>query len=287
MTDISLDISGKIDEPTVQALAGVKEVADAFGVPFFIIGAKAKELLLKHVHGLDLRRSTKDMDFGVSLTSWRIFSALKTELIDRLGFAGTNQVQRIRFNDINIDLVPFGPIAGSERMILWPPDESRRMTTAGFEEAFEASPLVKIRACPELTVRVCSLAGLVILKLIAWHELYPERGRDAADVLEIMDRYEQAYGLDKLYSEEQALMVRERFDRRLAAIRLLGRDVARIVSPETGRLIRSILEEETGVESKQKLAIHMAREMADLDMELQDILAKLSKLKQGFIEAFA
>lgn len=135
MTDISLDISGKIDEPTIQALAGVKEVADAFGVPFFIIGAKAKELLLKHVHGLDLRRSTKDMDFGVSLTSWRSFSALKTELIDRWGFAGTNQVQRIRFNDINIDLVPFGPIAGSERMILWPPDESRRMTTSGFEEA--------------------------------------------------------------------------------------------------------------------------------------------------------
>jgi hypothetical protein len=55
----------------------------------------------------------------------------------------------------------------------------------------------------------------------------------------------------------------------------------------TGRLIRSILEEETGAESKHKLAIHMAREMADLDMGLQDILAKLSKLKQGFIEASA
>lgn len=171
-------------------------------------------------------------------------------------------------------------------MIRWPSDDSRRMSTAGFEEAFKASPLVKIRACPELTVRVCSLAGLVILKLIAWHELYPERGRDAADVLEIMDRYEQAYGLDKLYSEEQDLLIREHFDSRLTAIRLLGRDVARIVNPETGRLIRSILEDETGVESKHKLAVHMARERAVLGMELQDIRTKLSKLKQGFIEGF-
>jgi hypothetical protein len=63
--------------------------------------------------------------------------------------------------------------------------------------------------------------------------------------------------------------------------------MARIVSPGTRQLILSILDEETGGESKQKLAIHMAREMDFLDTELQVILAKLTKLKQGFIEGLA
>ena len=284
MTDMPIDISGKIDEPTVHALASVKKAADKLAAPFFIIGAKAKEFFLEHVHGLDLRRYTKDLDFGVSLTSWQDLSSLKAELIAGHGFESTNQVQRVRFRDINIDLVPFGPIAGSKRTLLWPPDESRRMTTAGFEEAFRSSPHVKISASPELIVRVCSLAGLVVLKMISWRELYPERGRDAADILEIMDGYVHVYGLDRLYSAEQELLIEERFDSKLAAIRLLGRDVARIVSPTTGRSILSILDEESGEESKRKLAVHMARETGVFDMEYQDIGAKIDKFRQGFIE---
>lgn len=72
-------------------------------------------------------------------------------------------------------------------------------------------------------------------------ELYPERGRDAADILEIMDLYEYAYGPDRLYSSEQELMIEERFDSKMATIRLLGRDMARVAGSPTGRLILSIL----------------------------------------------
>ena len=56
-----------------------------------------------------------------------------------------------------------------------------------------------------------------------------------------MDLYEHAYGPDRLYSSEQELMIEERFDSKMATIRLLGRDMARVAGLPTGRLILSIL----------------------------------------------
>jgi hypothetical protein len=51
MTNTSLDISGKIDEETVRALARVMAAADSMGISFFIIGALARDILLKLYYG--------------------------------------------------------------------------------------------------------------------------------------------------------------------------------------------------------------------------------------------
>jgi predicted nucleotidyltransferase len=156
------------------------------------------------------------------------------------------------------------------------------MTTTGFDEAFRFSLQVRVSSSPEVVVKVCSPAGLVILKLISWHERYPERQPDAEDILEIMDKYENAVGVDRLYSEAQELITEEGFDNRMAAIRLLGRDIASIASPETAGMISSILDEETREDSRLRLAIDMARGGGSADSEFRSIVAKLSKLKQGF-----
>jgi predicted nucleotidyltransferase len=88
----------------------------------------------------------------------------------------------------------------------------------------------------------------------------------------------------ELYSSEQELMIEERFDSKMATIRLLGRDMARVAGSPTGRLILSILDDETGGESQLKLAVHMAREERLTDTELKEIEAKICKLKQGFMD---
>jgi predicted nucleotidyltransferase len=282
MNSTLLDISGKIDAPAVHALSGVKAAADSLNIPFFIIGASARDILLKHLYGFAQRRSTVDMDFGVFLSKWEDFSSLKTALIEEHGFERTGQTQRLRKGNILIDVVPFGPISGIEHKLRWPPDESRQMTTTGFDEAFRFSLQVRVSSSPEMVVKVCSLAGLVILKLISWHERYPERQSDAEDILEIMDKYENAVGVDRLYSEAQELITEEGFDNRKAAIRLLGRDIASIASPETACMISSILDEETREDSRLRLAIDMARGGGSADSEFRSIVAKLSKLKQGF-----
>ena len=45
MSSISFDLSGKIDQPTVNALSLLKRVADALGIPFFVVGASARDIL--------------------------------------------------------------------------------------------------------------------------------------------------------------------------------------------------------------------------------------------------
>lgn len=284
MNNISLDISGKIDPEAIAALSGVKSAADPLGFPFFIIGAMARDIFLKHIYGLEERRMTKDIDFGVSLSSWEDLSTLKTTLIKEYGFSAARQPQRLRFGKLDIDLVPFGRIAGAGQTLLWPPDESRRMTTVGFDDAFRSSSQVRMSSAPELVVRVCSLAGLVVLKIISWHESRHERQKDAEDILVIMDMCQDVFGIDRLCSDEQDLIIEEAFDSKKAAIRLLGRDIASMVGPESRRSIEAILNEETNEDSKLSLAIDMARGTGAGAVDLHDIADKIGKLKQGLIE---
>lgn len=287
MINTSFDISGKIDSEIADALARVKAASDSLSVPFFIIGALARDILLKLRYGLQPHRATLDLDLGVSVSTWEHFSQLKNELIENQRFEGTNRTQRLRFRGVLIDIVPFGPIAGCEYSISWPPDESVRMSTAGFEEAYRSSLLVRVGSSPDVDIHVSSLPGLVIMKLISWHERYPERRRDAEDVFEIMEKYEFAGNLDRLYSEESKTLEEEGFDATKAAIRLLGRDMAKISSPTTGLLISEILTEEANEDSKLRLVMDIAQETRPFGKDPQEILAMVSKLRQGFEEAIA
>jgi predicted nucleotidyltransferase len=284
MTNTSLDISGKIDDETAGALGHVKAAADSMGISFFIIGALARDILLKLHYGLPPHRATLDVDLGVSVATWGHFSNLKNELTENHRFKDTNQAQRLQYERTLVDIVPFGPIAGPERSIRWPPDESFQMSTAGFEEAFKFSHQVRVSSSPDVIVSVCSLPGLVVMKLISWHERYPERRRDAEDIFEIMEKYELAGNIDRLYSEESNMLEEEGFETKKAAIRLLGRDMARIAGPDTRQLILSILDEETREDSNLRLSVDMARGMITTDVDLKEIVTKISKLKQGFEE---
>ena len=286
MNNTLLDISGKIDEDSAAALAHVKAAADSMGISLFVIGALARDILLKLHFGLPPHRATLDLDLGVSVASWGHFSSLKNELTENYRFKGTNQVQRLQYERILVDIVPFGPIAGPEHTIRWPPDESFQMSTAGFEEAFMFSHQVRVSSSPDVIVSVCSLPGLVIMKLISWHERYPERRRDAEDIFEIMEKYEFAGNFDRLYSEESKMLEEEGFETKKAAIRLLGRDMAKISSQSSWLQISEILAEETNETSKMRLALDIAQETRQIGQEPQEILRLVAKLRQGFEEVF-
>jgi hypothetical protein len=55
MTSILFNLSGKIERPIVDALYLLKRIADSLGIPFFVVGAFSRDLILKHGYGLDLR----------------------------------------------------------------------------------------------------------------------------------------------------------------------------------------------------------------------------------------
>ena len=284
MTSILFNLSGKIEKPIVDALYFLKRIADSFGIPFFVIGAFSRDLILKHGYGIEPRRKIGDIGVGVEVVNWEQFEKLKESLIATSQFSLTPDKQRLRCGTILIDILPFGPITDEDKKISWPPEHELIMSRVGFEEAYEHSVTVRLGSDPELDIKLASLPGLAIMKLISWKEKYPNRKRDADDLLLIMNKYEEAGNSERLYEEDLPLLQEEGFDIKLAGTRLLGRDMARISNPATFRIIKGILDAETEEKGQYKLITDMIRETGISDTRFDEILLQLEKLKIGIVE---
>src|SRR4030065_2072108 len=245
MTSILFNLSGRIEKPVVDTLHFLKKVADSLGIPFFVVGAFSRDLILKHGYGIEPRRKTGDIDLGMEVADWEQFEKLKESLIETGHFCLTPEKHRLRCGTILIDILPFGPITDKNKKISWPPEHEIVMSMVGFEEAYEYSITVRLSSDPELDIKLASLPGLAIMKRISWKEKYPNRRRDAEDLFFIMNKYEEAGNSERLYEEDLPLLQEEGFDTKLAGTRLLGRDMVKISDPETSRTIKGILDAET------------------------------------------
>jgi predicted nucleotidyltransferase len=284
MNKILFNLSGKIEKPIVDALYILKKVADSLSIPFFVVGASARDLILKHCYGIEPPRKTEDIDLGVEVANWEQFRKLAESLVATGQFSPTSEKQRFRCGTILIDILPFGSITDEDKKISWPPEHEIFMSMVGFKEAYEYSITVRLGSDPVLDIKLSTLPGLVIMKIISWNEKYPERKRDAEDLLLIMNKYEEAGNSERLYGEELPILQEEGFDARMAGIRLLGRDMAKLSDPETLRIIKSILDAETGDLSQYKLVPDMMRGTNMSEAKFDEILFRLEKLRQGIVE---
>jgi len=278
MSNLSIDISGKIDKCHIEVIKAIKSSADALKIPFFIIGASARDYIFQHFYGVSALRKTNDIDVGISISTWNEFEKLKKLLIDEKGFTETNIKQRLRKKHDLVDIVPYGNIAGSDYRLSWPPENEIVMNTLGFQEAYQNSLIVKIEN--NLKIRISSLPGLVALKLISWEENYPDRKRDAEDIRFIMQNYENAGNFERLYDQEKDILEEESFDNTLASIRLLGKDIAKILNDTTKEKVTRILVGETSDESEYKLVLDMMEHRDDFE----NTLLQLKKMAIGFSE---
>lgn len=284
MNNLLFDLSGKIDRQTIDALAAVKRIADSLNIRFFIVGATARDLILKYCYGIESPRRTEDVDPGVEIASWDEFGRLTTALMETGEFSPTKEKHRFLFGHVRIDIIPFGPITDEHMRISWPPEHEIIMNMAGFEEVYEHSTTIRLRSAPELDVKLPTLPGLAILKIISWEQRYPERKKDAEDLLFIMRKYEDAGNTDRLYDIELNLLIEESFDTTHAGARLLGRDMAKIANSGTLNALRKILENETRDQSQFKLVMDMVRGTPSIGDHFDKVLLLVEKHKQGLIE---
>ncbi|MBL7211404.1 MAG: hypothetical protein ISS61_03360 [Desulfobacteraceae bacterium] len=178
-----LDLSDKIDDLTVELFYVIADVADSLNVPFFAVGARARDWILELCYGVSTMRRTEDFDLGVQVSDWNSYARLREGLIATKKFSpDEKKAQRLLYKgkgNFPVDIIPFGPIAGPDERIFWPPDDGFEMSTEGFEETHQASITIKMRAKPLLEIQSVSLAGLASLKIISWND-NPGRGdRDA------------------------------------------------------------------------------------------------------------
>jgi predicted nucleotidyltransferase len=278
MKNILIDISEKLDSSYIAAIKEIKKVADSLKISFFIVGALARDIIMEYFYEIKAPRMTMDIDLGVRVTSWKQFN----ELINTLELSGEfkklKEKHRVLYNDILIDIVPFGGISGKNERISWPPENEVVMSVMGFNEVYNYSTLVRLQNNPTLEVKISTLPGLAILKLFAWKDNFPNRSKDAEDLLFIMKNYENAGIFDKLYESELQLLESEDFDNQIAGIVLLGKEMSNICTNQTIEYLKKIIDEETSENSDYNLITDMLLLKRD---NFSRILYLLKKLKDG------
>jgi predicted nucleotidyltransferase len=279
MTPRFLDFSGKL-QPFEDLFRELIRATSAQDISFFVVGAFARDIIMM-AHGIAIKRATEDVDFGIQVKSWEQFQQLKDSLINTKQFKpDKKQQQRIKYRDlVEVDIVPFGSIE-KDGAITWPAEETV-MITLGFDEAYKDTILARL--AEDIEIRICSLAGLTLMKLIAWNDRRARYRKDAEDLGFIMSTYLDAGNRDRILGEEaeQGDLLTADFDYFLAGARLLGRDVARLLTDRSYAPIMKILDEQTGERNQYPLVEAMLRSFYG---EFQKALSMLESLKQGILD---
>jgi len=284
MTKSLLDLSRTIDRFTVELLETIANVAESLNLHFFVVGAMARDIILLEGYGIQTGRATQDIDLGVQMSNWDSYERLREGLIATGKFRrDKKQAQRLESGEsYPIDIIPFGAIAEPDDCLSWPPEHDTTMSTLGFEEAYNNSINVRMRTDPVLNIKFVSLPGLALLKIISWNDNQFRSGKDAHDLLLLMRTYLDAGNQERLWHEEGDL-VGEDFDYVRAGSRLLGRDIAKILSPDIKEAVVKILDKETGEQSQYRLVENMMDKGSE-SSDFEEALQLLEDLKAGILE---
>ena len=209
-------------------------------VSYFIAGATARDIVLYNVFGRTPGRQTRDIDTAILVSNWREYETLKQSLISA-GLSATRSSHRLQhlISGLPVDIIPFGDIADQGNKIQWPPEHDVIMSVAGFNEAYRAAITVTID--DKTPLKVASMAGLALLKLMAWSDRRALTSKDATDFYTLLTEYEHLQE-DRLY---ETFIPGEQMDhdpKRMGAF-LLGYDMSALMSDETAPQIQHIRDE--------------------------------------------
>ena len=270
------DLSG-IDElhPLSAVIRVLTDVMDNEVERWLIVGATARYLILSYVYNLPKGRGTVDLDIAIAVGTWQAFEAVEQRLVAEGAQHDPQPRHRFRLLGWTVDVLPFGGVE-EDGVIVWPPDNDNAMSVVGFEEASLHAFEVVLPAGER--VFVASPPGLLILKLIAWHERHFVRpGDDAIDIRALLVSYAEEWNQERLYEEADDLLQHFGYDNALAGAALLGRDAAAIAKSSTLDGIRTIVQEALADESFVL--------PAEMGGRITDNVALLEALLFGFQDA--
>lgn len=199
-----------------------------FGIDYYLVGAVAREVWMRGIHDITPTRATSDIDFAILIRDSEHYDALQSYLIHKEGFSGVreNAFVLIAPNGIEIDLLPFGAIEKEGKVAV----KGTGMTTLhldGMQEVYEEAVL-DVTFENTITFKVCTLPGIVLLKLIAWDDRPEMRGSDLDDFADILSHFFYIYD-ELIWSQHHDLFVENTSLDNISA-RVLGREMGKILA---------------------------------------------------------
>jgi predicted nucleotidyltransferase len=252
----------------------IDEIMRELNIPYYLIGVSAIALELLKA-GIKPSRGTKDIDFAVMISKIKEYDNISS-MMEAKGFKKVSAPWTF-YSDIfkvAIDLLPFSEIEENHTF-----NFNERYTDLhllGFREVMEEAVPVQIE---EKIANIPPLAGMVILKLIAWSDRPEERENDLSDILKIIEHY-YALKWDEIVEMHYDTLDKEPFDQKIIAAEVLGRN-ARLYLDKSKAISERVLNVlETNLQDASKSAI--AKEWArKLDVDIEYTFALLTAFQKG------
>lgn len=174
-------------EPVLELLATFSKAIKDVGVDFFVVGALARDIQLSAVPGHAALRATKDVDIAIMVGSEQQSNTVKAVLLATGEFTSHEKLAiKLFFRQaIEIDLLPFGPIENEMGEVRVEKPRPFILDVPGFKEVLPEAEVITIGG---IDIRVCSLEGIILLKLFANAD-NPSRTKDIIDIEHILKAY--------------------------------------------------------------------------------------------------
>ena len=229
------------DEDYQEILLALERGFKKFNIDYYLVGATARDVWMRGLHEVPPRRATLDIDFAVMVNDNNIFALLNDYLTSVEGFSPVqgNAFRISGKNKKQVDLIPFGELA-REGIVTIEGTGITSMNVEGFREVYEKA--TEIIYTNNQQFKVCTLSGIVILKLIAWNDKPEIRTDDIADIAEIIKHYFH-FNSDAIWDLHSDLFTGEN-DLDDIASQYLGREIGNIISenPKLTEKLKRILE---------------------------------------------
>jgi predicted nucleotidyltransferase len=196
------------------------------------VGALARDIRLSAHEDYAAKRRTKDVDIAVLLDDEDQFYAIKDALIATGNFqqSTVKDIKLYYKESIEVDLLPFGGIETEERRLELSHRAILSMDMSGFREVHPFVETITIGKA--LVLDVCSLEGLVILKLIA-NDDNSGRTKDITDIEHFIQVYFDLNS-DEIFTDYREVMDLYDTDTReylpLVSARVIGRKMRDILT---------------------------------------------------------
>ena len=252
------------------------------GIDYFLIGARARDYWFEKFE-LSTRRFTRDVDFAVLVNSIDDFNKLLVLLEKEFSFKILEKIpHRVIWikDDIIVDLIPFGNLAKAG-YIHFEDKFDTVISVTGLKEAFEHSVLLKFN---EKNLKLATLPGISILKLISWSAKPEDRSKDIVDIFNIIEHYFEIES-ENIYKYHLDIFDSKAFTTQKSGARVLGREIARLceTSGELKQRLIEILSENIGNVDNPGKIIQILTYQTDVDQaDLFDLFNELLRGSEEF-----
>ena len=224
--NVKLNLDQLRQENLKGAFESFERAIQILEIDFYLIGAFARDTWLaeKGIRAL----GTKDIDLAVFISDDSKYDELKRYLVEEEGFiiSSTNEYTFIDKVGYQVDILPFGAIEIEGKKFT---NSSGLVSTSvsGFAEVYkEATEEVVFEN--KHVFKVSSLAGIVILKLLAWDDRPEMRTKDIQDIAIILNNYFTLES-EMIYEKYNDLFEKEP-NLELLSARALGREIQLVLN---------------------------------------------------------